>query len=63
MTEPKTKKSVDFPVLLHVDHYLFQGGRIEKRHGLICLIDKDENCIVGGETTKEMLQNLILLVC
>lgn len=63
MTEPKTKESVDLSVLLHVDHYLFQGGRIEKRHGLICLVDRNGEHVVGGATTKEMLQSLILLVC
>ena len=63
MTEPKTQESVDFPVLLHVDHYINQGGRIEKRYGLICLVDKNGEHVVGGTTTKEMLQSLILLVC
>ena len=41
-----------------VDSYLTPGGRIEKRHDLICLVDKDGNHICGGETMKKLLENV-----
>ena len=63
MKPKKTQGPVDFPILGHVDSYLNQGGRIVKRHGLICLVDKDGEHIVGGKTTKEMLEKLIFLIC
>jgi hypothetical protein len=64
MPETKeTQESVDFPILKHVDSYLHSGGRIEKKHSLICLVDKDGDHIIGGTTTKEMLENLIFLIC
>ena len=64
MTEPKKQQeSVDFPILRHVDFYLTQGGRIEKRDGLICLINRDGDHVAGGTTTKEMLEQLIFLIC
>jgi len=44
--------------LKQVDVYLNRGGRIEKRHGLICLADENAEYIVGGKTTQEMLERL-----
>ena len=64
MTEPKkSQESVDFSILRHVDSYIHQGGRIEKRYGLICLVDKNSEYIVGGKTMKEMLERLIFAIC
>ena len=64
MTESKKpQESVDFPVLRHVDGYLFRGGRIETSHGLICLIDFDGERIACAPTTKEMLELLIFTIC
>jgi len=63
MIDPKKpQETVDFPILRHVDSYLRQGGRIEKRHDLICLINRDGEHVVGGITTKEMLEQLIFLI-
>ncbi|OEU75928.1 MAG: hypothetical protein BA864_05045 [Desulfuromonadales bacterium C00003093] len=63
-TKPKEQpESVDFPILRHVDGYLFQGGRIEESHGLICLVDFDGEQIACAPTTKEMLELLIFTIC
>ena len=59
----KPKESVDFPILRHVDNYLHRGGRIEKKYGLICLIDKDGKRIAGAPTMKKMLERLIFAIC
>ena len=62
MTDPKKlQESIDFPILRIVDEHLQAGGRIEKRHGRICLVNSEDEYIIGGTTTKEMLENLILL--
>lgn len=57
------KEKVDFPILRHVDNYILAGGRIERRRGRVCLVDKDGEYIISGETTQEMLESLIFLIC
>jgi hypothetical protein len=53
------KKLLDYrSILEQIDNYLQQGGRIEKRHGRVCLVDQNGEYIVGGETTQEMLERL-----
>ena len=59
----KTREKIDFPILKELDRYILDGGRIEKRHGRICLINSDGDYIIGGKNTQEMLENLIYLMC
>lgn len=64
MTEPKkTQESVDIPILRIVDEYLQAGGRIEKRHGRICLVDKEAEYLAGGNNLKELFENVIFTFC
>ena len=54
---------VDFPVLQIIDGYLQTGGRIEKRHGRICLVDKNGEYLAGGDNLKKLLENCIWTFC
>lgn len=56
-------ENLDFPILRLVDSYILEGGRIEKRHSKICLVDKDGEYLAGGKTTKELLENCIWTFC
>lgn len=53
----------DFPVFKIIGGYLTQGGRIEKRHNRICLVDNNGEYVVGGETLEEMVTNAIFVFC
>jgi hypothetical protein len=64
MTEPKKlQESIDFPIFRIVDEYLQAGGRIEKRHGRICLVDREGEYLCGGDNLKELLENVIFTFC
>ena len=64
MTEPKkTQESVDIPILRIVNEYLQAGGRIEKRHGRICLVDREGEYLCGGDDLKGLFENVIFTFC
>jgi hypothetical protein len=61
MTE--RKQDVDFPILKIIDEYLQAGGRIEVRHGRICLVDKNGEYLASGTTMEELSLNCIFTFC